>query len=80
MYNGYTESESKIHNRFARMQLGGYGWFPKTEDKQEQVKILENITAEAHEQHHAETLWRIEREIETLEQQDAQQTQEDARY
>lgn len=45
-YSGYTETPAQIAERWARMQVGGYGWFPKTEAEKQQVADLMNVTVE----------------------------------
>jgi hypothetical protein len=68
MYNGWTESESNYKHRSACNKMGGYGWTPKTDDEREQVRLLQTITAEAHDEYFAELeaieaedeLWRDE--------------------
>ena len=41
--NGYTEPWQRVSERLARWKMDGYGWYPKTDDECEQVKILADI-------------------------------------
>lgn len=39
----YTETDEQVRTRWARWKMGGYGWFPRTADEEEQVELLANI-------------------------------------
>ena len=51
MVSNFTDTPTKIQVRLARWKLGGYGWFPKTDDEREQVRILIAVTTDAQEEY-----------------------------
>jgi len=47
IYHGYKEASEPINERWLRWKLGGYGYFPATDDEREQLRLLDAITEEA---------------------------------